>query len=266
MNMNLKIGSTGEDVKKLQQKLGLNVDGVFGSSTEVAVKKWQQDNGLTSDGIVGPKTWSKMMGEVVEKNLDINVLKGHIPDNVFNQLDLIVQKFSINTPLRMAHFLSQCSHESGDFSVVNENLNYSSDGLKRVFGKYFPGTLSESYARQPQKIANRVYSNRMGNGDENSGDGYRFRGRGYIQLTGKENYKKFSDFIGEDCVSNSDLVATKYSLASAAFFFVSNKLNQIADTGSSNEVVTLITKRINGGTNGLSDRLGKFKKFYGILS
>ena len=165
----------------------------------------------------------------------------------------------------MAHFLAQCAHESGNFKAVSENLNYSADGLKKIFGKYFPGTLSESYAKQPEKIASRVYGGRMGNGDETTKEGFKFRGRGYIQLTGKSNYTNFTKFIGEDCVSNPDLVANKYPLASAAFFFDTNKLWSICDLGSSDDIVTKVTKRVNGGTHGLDDRLAKFKKYYNLL-
>jgi putative chitinase len=195
----------------------------------------------------------------------IEILKNKIPDKVLDELPEVVSKFNITTTLRLSHFLSQCSHESGGFKSVVENLNYSSQGLKKTFGKYFPGNLSESYARKPEKIASRVYGSRMGNGDESTGQGFLFRGRGYIQLTGKNNYKRFSDFIGEDVVANPDLVATKYPLMSAAFFFESNNLWSICDKGSSVEVITTLTKRINGGTNGLKDRILQFNKIYGLL-
>ena len=144
-------------------------------------------------------------------------------------------------------------------------MNYSADGLIKIFGKYFLGNLSESYARQPEKIGARVYASRMGNGDETSKEGFKFRGRGYIQLTGKANYTKFTQFIGEDCVSNPDLVATKYPLASAAFFFDSNKLWSICDKGSDDATVTAVTKRVNGGTIGLADRIKHFKEYYNLL-
>ena len=112
-------------------------------------------------------------------------------------------------------------------SSNQENLNYSADGLKKIFPKYFPGNLAEGYAKNPEKIASKVYGSRMGNGDETTKEGYKFRGRGFIQLTGKDNYTKFAKFIGEDTVGNPDLVATKYPLASAAFFFDSNKYNNL---------------------------------------
>jgi putative chitinase len=277
--MLLKVGSKGEDVKKLQIKLGVEAVGTFGPKTEAAVKEWQKNNGLKDDGIVGNATWSKMFGsepqnpQVVKEDvvitpvsgLNIEKLKGSIPDSVIAQISETAKKFNITNNLRLAHFLAQCAHESGNFKAVSENLNYSADGLKKIFGKYFPGTLAESYAKQPEKIASRVYGGRMGNGDETTKEGYKFRGRGYIQLTGKGNYTKFTQFIGEDCVSNPDLVANKYPLASAAFFFDVNKLWSICDLGSSDDVVTKVTKRVNGGTHGLDDRLAKFKKYYNLL-
>jgi putative chitinase len=277
--MLLKNGSKGEDVKKLQEKLGVEATGTFGPKTEAAVKAWQKANGLKDDGIVGPATLSKLFGEskpastVIKEDvvipsggsLNIEKLKGHIPDAVLAQIPETAKKFNITNNLRLAHFLAQCGHESGGFKAVTENLNYSADGLKKIFGKYFPGNLNESYARQPEKIASRVYASRMGNGDENSKEGFKFRGRGYIQLTGKSNYTNFTKFIGEDCVSNPDLVATKYPLASAAFFFDSNKLWSICDKGADDATVTAVTKRVNGGTIGLPDRIKHFKEYYNLL-
>jgi putative chitinase len=136
----------------------------------------------------------------------------------------------------------------------------------KIFPKYFPGNLAESYARNPEKIASRVYGSRMGNGDETTKEGFKFRGRGFIQLTGKVNYEKFTKFIGEDCTSNPDLVATKYPLSSAAFFFDSNKLWTICDKGATDDVVTQVTKRVNGGNIGLADRIKHFKEYYKLLS
>lgn len=271
--MLLKKGSKGPEVGALQKFLGLTADGTFGPGTEKAVKEWQAKNGLAADGIVGPGTWSKMgLGSVQESapippsNFKLEKLKGHIPDAVIAQIPDTAAKFNITNPLRLAHFLAQCGHESGGFKAVNENLNYSADGLKKIFPKYFPGNLNESYARNPEKIASRVYASRMGNGDEASKEGFKFRGRGYIQLTGKNNYTNFAKFIGEDTVANPDLVATKYPLASAAFFFDSNKLWTICDKGSSDAVVTEVTKRVNGGTIGLNDRIKHFKEYYHLLA
>jgi len=278
--MILKLNSKGEDVKKLQTKLGLTPDGIFGAGTEKKVKEWQSTNGLTPDGIVGDGTWSKMFPttstkpEIVKEdvvitktsNFKLEKLKGHIPDSVIAQIPDTAQKFNITTPLRLAHFLAQCGHESGGFKHIQENLNYSADGLKKIFPKYFPDNLAESYARNPEKIASKVYGGRMGNGDETTKEGYKFRGRGYIQLTGKQNYTNFAKFIGEDTVANPDLVANKYPLASAAFFFDSNKLWAICDKGADDATVTAVTKRVNGGVIGLSDRIKHFKEYYSLLN
>ncbi len=275
--MLLKKGSNSDDVKKLQEKLGLAADGIFGAGTEAKVKEWQAANGLAADGIVGEGTWSKMFGgvapSVIKEDvviakagpLNIDKLKGHIPDAVIAQIPETAAKFNITNNLRLAHFLAQCGHESGGFKAVSENLNYSADGLKKIFPKYFPGNLAESYARNPEKIASKVYGGRMGNGDETTKEGFKFRGRGYIQLTGKANYTNFAKFIGEDTVANPDLVATKYPLASAAFFFDSNKLWAICDKGADDATVTAVTKRVNGGTIGLVDRIKHFKEYYNLL-
>jgi len=270
-----KIGSKGDVVKQIQQKLGITADGNFGPGTEKSVKEWQTKNGLTPDGVVGPSTLEKMgITSVIKEDvvipsggpLSLEKLRGHIPDSVISQIPEAAIKFNITNNLRLAHFLAQCSHESGGFKSVSENLNYSSDGLKKIFGRYFPGNLSESYSKQPEKIASRVYGGRMGNGDESTKEGYKFRGRGFIQLTGKSNYVNFTKFIGEDCVSNPDLVATKYPLASAAFFFNNNNLWSICDKGTSDDVVTQVTKRVNGGILGLQDRVNHFNEFYSLLS
>jgi putative chitinase len=275
--MLLKNGSKGEDVKKLQAKLGLAADGSFGPGTEAKVKAWQAANGLTADGIVGAGTWSKLFGSapvaappalavaIPPSDFKLSALKGHIPDAVIAQIPDTAAKFGITNTLRLAHFLAQCGHESGGFRAVSENLNYSADGLKKIFPKYFPGNLNESYARQPEKIAARVYGGRMGNGDEASKDGFRFRGRGYIQLTGKANYTSFDKFVEDDILSNPDLVSTKYPLASAAWFFNNNKLWSICDQGATDAVVTSVTKRVNGGTIGLADRIKHFKEYYSLL-
>jgi len=276
--MLLKNGSKGEEVKLLQEKLGLGIDGIFGPGTEAKVKEWQAANGLAADGIVGPGTWGKMFGTaapvvtpasapvaIPPSSFKLAALKGHIPDAVIAQIPETAAKFNITNSLRLAHFLAQCGHESGGFKAISENLNYSADGLKRIFGKYFPGDLAASYARQPEKIASRVYGARMGNGDESTGEGYKYRGRGYIQLTGKSNYTGFAKFIGEDTVANPDLVANKYPLASAAFFFDSNKLWSICDKGADEATVTAVTKRVNGGTIGLPDRIKHFNEYYNLL-
>ena len=275
--MTLKVGSKGEEVKALQTKLGLAADGDFGSGTEAKLKAWQTANGLAADGIAGPATLAKLgisesaapaapAAAIPASAFKLDKLKGHIPDAVIAQIPDTAAKFGITNVLRLAHFLSQCGHESGGFKAVNENLNYSADGLKKIFPKYFPGNISESYARNPEKIANKVYSSRMGNGDESSGDGWKYKGAGYIQLTGKSNYAAFDKFVEDDILGNPSLVATKYPLASAAFFFQSNGLWSICDKGADDATVTAVTKRVNGGTIGLADRLKHFKEYYSLLA
>jgi putative chitinase len=199
--------------------------------------------------------------------MKISNLSTKLKPQIITEIESMKDKFNITNNLRLAHFLAQCSHESANFALVHENLNYSAKGLLSVFGKYFPTeALAKQYERQPEKIGSRVYANRMGNGDEASKEGYKFRGRGYIQLTGKDNYKLFGDFIGEDLISNPDLVATKYPLTSAAFFFNKNKLWDICDKGATEEVVKLVTRRVNGGTIGLDDRIAKFKIYSNLLA
>jgi len=198
--------------------------------------------------------------------MDINKLKGHVPDAVIAQIPSVMSTFKIDTALRLSHFLAQCGHESAGFKAVQENLNYGAKGLLGIFKKYFPTEAKAlQYERKPEKIANLVYGSRMGNGDEASGDGYKFRGRGYIQLTGKSNYTAFGKAINEDIAANPDLVATKYPLLSAAWFWSSNSLNALADKGADDTSVTAITKRVNGGTIGLPDRIKHFKEYYALL-
>ena len=198
-------------------------------------------------------------------SLDIEKLKGKIPNKVYDELQSVIDEFQINTILRMSHFLSQCAHESGNFTLTEENLNYSAKSLLKVFSKYFNEDTALEYERKPEKIGSRVYANRMGNGNEDSKEGYKFRGRGYIQLTGKDNYSAFGKLIDVDLVTNPNLVATEYPLLSASWFFKKNGINEIADRGSSEEVVKSVTKRINGGYIGLDERLKLFKKYYDIL-
>ena len=283
--MLLKLGSEGEDVKKLQIKLGVDPIGKFGPKTEAAVKAWQSEHDLTADGVVGDKTWNVIMGisesvpvsapTVITEpapiktvgGLKLENLKGHIPDAVIAQIPDTAAKFEINTPLRLAHFLAQCGHESGGFRLTKENLNYSAKGLVGTFNKYFK-TESDAkpYERQPVKIANRVYGGRMGNGPESSGDGSKFCGRGYIQLTGKDNYTAFGKSINEDMSANPEKVASSYALLSAAWFFNKNGLHKMADGGASVDTVKAITKRVNGGYIGIDDRIKHFNEYYKLLS
>jgi putative chitinase len=199
--------------------------------------------------------------------MNLQKLKGHVPDKVIEQIPAVMEKFQINTPLRLAHFLAQCGHESGGFRLTKENLNYSAKGLMGIFKKYFPNeALAKAYERKPEKIANKVYGGRMGNGSEASGEGAKFCGRGYIQLTGKDNYTAFGKSINEDMTVNPQAVADKYALLSAAWFFNKNGLHKMADGGATDAVVTSITKRVNGGTIGLADRIKHFKEYHALLA
>jgi putative chitinase len=163
------------------------------------------------------------------------------------------------TKNRAVHFFAQCGHESGNFSTFSENLNYSEQGLLATFPKYFPNIgCTYGYTRNPEKIANKVYANRMGNGPENSGDGFKYRGRGAIQLTGKQNYQAFSDHIkNAEVMTNPDIVSTQLAFESALFFFEKNNLWSICDKGITKEVIETLTRKINGGTLGLDDRTSK---------
>ena len=282
--MLLRIGSFGDDVTKLQLKLGVDPIGKFGPKTEAAVKGWQSANGLTPDGVVGDATWAKMFAPVVVESIPplqqftpsapvtqvfkLDALKGHVPQAIIDQIPDTAARFGITTPLRLAHFLSQTCHETGGFKAFSENLSYGSKGLLTIFPKYFKTIdKANAYQRKPEKIANLVYANRMSNGDETSGDGWKYRGRGALQTTGKSNYQEFANFMKiPEIMSNPDLVATKFALASAGFFFKKNNLWSICDQGSSDEVVKKLTKRINGGQIGILDRIKHFNEFYHLLA
>ena len=189
---------------------------------------------------------------------------GVTPDGIFGKGTFTAAtKYLKLSPIRAVHFFAQTAHETGNFSTFSENLNYSADGLIKIFAKYFPSNaLALGYARKPEQIANRVYANRMGNGDEKSGEGYKYRGRGAVQLTGKDNYKAFADYIKKpEIMDTPNLVAEDYSFDSAIYFFDKNKLWDIADKGFSEDTIKLLSKRINGGYNGLEDRLKLTNKF-----
>lgn len=199
--------------------------------------------------------------------MDISKLTGHVPDTLLQQLPAILTQFGIDGPFRLSHLLGQAKHESAGFVAVRENLNYSGTALWSLFHSHF-SSLDEavSYARQPEKIANRIYSNRMGNSDEASGDGWNYKGRGYLQTTGKSNYTALGKFLGVDLLSNPDLVATDYPLSSAAFFFSSHNLWSICDKGIGTDTITAITKAVNGGILGLQERTAYTQDFYHILT
>ena len=167
------------------------------------------------------------------------------------------------SPARAAHFFAQTAHETGGFKAFSENLSYGAPGLRGIVGKYFPtDAMAKAYERQPERIANRVYGGRMGNGVEASGDGWKYRGRGALQLTGKANYQAFSDYIKRpDVMDNPNLVAGELCFESALWFFDKNKLWGICDQGTGDAAILALTKRINGGTHGFDDRKLKTKKY-----
>ena len=192
--------------------------------------------------------------------MNIEPLKPHLPDKVYAEL----QQYSVLNPLRVAHLLAQCDHESGGFRFVEENLNYSAEMLLKAYHKYFDVQRAVEYEHNPEKIGNRIYANKFGNGAEMSGDGFRYRGRGYIQLTYHDNYKALSEFVGVNCVSMPYLVAEKYPLTAAIFIFDAKKVWQdcIGDTRAD---VVNVTRRINGGLIGLDNRVQLFQKYWELL-
>lgn len=233
---------------------------------------------ITADGIIGPAT-RKAQQQFAEKPatpvptstechtsaegdcVTPDLLKKLFPTNkncdaLCTALCAVLPKYEINTPNRIAAFLAQCGHESGGFTVLQENLNYSAEGLRKIFPSRFATVAAaQPYHRQPEKIANKIYCDRMGNGSESSGDGYKFRGRGAIQLTGKENYSNFAKSIGKSLDETVAYCETlEGAICSAAWFWTTRKLNVCADCGD----ILSMTKKINGGTIGLEDR----KKHY----
>lgn len=200
--------------------------------------------------------------------LTLQQLKELLPKNPHVEhwhevLEQLLPEYDINTPRRVAAFVAQCAHESGGFKVLKENLNYKAATLRKIFGKYFPDdAIAAAFAGKQEAIANRVYANRMGNGDEHSGDGFRYCGRGLIQLTGKDNYSRFADSLEISVEEASEFLATFEGAAqSACWFWETNNLNQWADSG---DILTL-TKRINGGTIGLEDRIKHYEHALHVL-
>jgi putative chitinase len=199
----------------------------------MSIQSLQAKIGVKVDGVLGPVTVKKAM------------------------------EFFKLTPIRAAHFFGQTAHETGGFTIFTENLNYSASGLLSIFPRHFTQQQAQEYQRKPERIANRAYRDRMGNGNESSGDGWKFRGRGALQLTGKDNYKAFSDYLKKpEIMNNPDLVATEFAFESAMFFFDKNKLWSICDGGVNDKTITAVTRRVNGGTHGLQDRIQRTKNFY----
>jgi putative chitinase len=180
----------------------------------------------------------------------------------YEALEQLLPDYDINTPQRISAFVAQCAHESGGFKFIKENLNYKAATLSKVWPKLFPPDIAEQYAGQPERIANRAYANRMGNGPEESGDGYKFCGRGLIQLTGRNNYQAFADSLQITPEEVSEYLGTFEGAAqSACWFWESNNLNQYADKG---DILTM-TKRINGGTLGLEDRIKHYNHALNVM-
>lgn len=203
------------------------------------------------------------MISITEQNLQECLPTNHIVSAWYPIVTSTLNKYSINTLNRVAAFLAQTAHESSDWNILQENLNYSENGLLVTFSKYFNSTTAAQYARQPQKIANRVYANRMGNGPESSGDGWKYRGRGLIQTTGKSNYQVTGNTMDQDLISNPDLLMSHQgALESACVFWSRNNLNALADTGN----IRAITIHINGGTIGLAQRESNYTRNLSILS
>jgi len=201
------------------------------------LKSLQEKIGVTADGAFGPGT-----------------------------IKAAAKHFGMS-PERAAHFFGQTAHETGGFKAFSENLNYSSKGLLGIFKKYFADSaVAAKYERKPEQIANRVYASRMGNGDEASGDGWKYRGRGALQLTGKSNYEAFAKWLNKpELLEKPDAVAAEHAFDSARFFFDRNKLWDICDKGVNDETILALTKRVNGGTHGLEDRASRTKQYYSWL-
>jgi len=199
--------------------------------------------------------------------ITLEQLQQLLPNNPYVEqwheaLEHLLSDYEIDTPHRIAAFIAQCSHESGGFTALKENLNYRAETLRKVFPKYFTELSAQQFAGKQEAIANRVYANRMGNGPEESGDGYRYCGRGLIQLTGKDNYQNFADSLEMNVEELPDYLGTfEGAVQSACWFWENNNLNQWADKG---DIVTL-TKRINGGTIGLEDRIKHYEHALHVL-
>jgi len=266
--MELKKGNNGADIVRLQKLLGIAPSGYFGGVTQRLVIQWQKENGYKQDGIVSNEQWLKLISEenkVGNDKVDLTKLKGVVPDRVLEALPNIF-KDNVMTNIRVSHFLSQCMEETGNFSCCVENLNYSAEGLMKIFPHYFHTLeVANKYAHKPQAIANLVYANKYGNGDVSSGDGYKYRGRGDIQLTFKHWYELLGKKLGVNLVANPDLVATKYPLEAAGFFFDKEDLWKVCDKGSTIAVIKEVTKITNGGENNVDMRIANFNKVYHCL-
>jgi putative chitinase len=276
----LKRGSKGDDVKLLQAKLGLKADGGFGKDTEKALIAWQTANGIVS------RQWNCRSTNPDQNGLGQGFAAGCQSCDQCSSCACPQSHGPQRRDSRQCHRPNcgdrdQIQHyhqpSLGPFSrPMRSGKRYfqKGRGKSEIFGrkaarcipKKFTAEQAKAYGGNPEKIGNRVYANIIGNGNEASGDGYRYRGRGYIQLTGKSNYQAFSDFIGEDCVANADWVATKYPLASAAHYFNGNKIWTTCDKGSTAATIKAVTLKVNKAALGLDERTTFFNKFWALLS
>lgn len=277
--MLLKLGSSGDDVKELQTLLKIGADGSFGPGTEAAVKTWQAAHGLTADGIVGNGTWaalhtgSEPTVAATPGAINFAALAGKIPSAIAAIFPAAFSKYEVNSPLRAAHFLAQIAHESGDFTIKTESMGYSTPArIVEIWPSRFNLDGSggkknaNEYVKNQEKLAEAVYGGRMGN--NNPGDGFRFRGGGWLQLTGKDAYKGYAAYLGKTVEETADLLRTEnhYALDAACWEYCINmKLNRVADQGTSDDIVKKITKVVNGGYIGLADRISHFKLYHKLL-
>lgn len=199
--------------------------------------------------------------------MNLTPLETAVPKAVMEELPAVIERFGISRELELAHFLGQCHHESGGFKRVFENLNYSAERLRQVFpSRYGEGPFAEVEQFQPELIANRVYYHKIGNGSMLTGDGWKFRGRGYIQITGRSNYQKFDKLVPEDIMENPDLVATKYPLFSAGWFWSSRRIGDVIGQSVTDSQIKRVTKLVNGGQNGLIHRAQMTHHYFNILT
>lgn len=272
--MLLKIGSKGDEVLKLQSRLNSpSPDGVFGKATDILVKTFQRENGLLADGKVGQSTWDRLFPPVIgdavtsgtsvtgAAHSDLRKLKGLIPMKVIEQLIAAPQLRDKNN-VAMSHFLSQCCEESQCFTVTRENLNYDAHGLRTYFHTHFEEHEYANFAHKPERIGDRVYGNRMGN---NATNGYENRGAGYIQTTGGDNLRELGIYLGVDVLSNPQIVADKYPLESALFFFDHNRIWPHAYEPTY-RCCSDITHRVNGGQTHLKERWEYFQSIHKRLT
>jgi putative chitinase len=280
--MLLKVGSSGDDVKELQSLLKIGADGVFGKGTETAVKEFQAAHGLDADGIVGNGTWAALhvgaepVVEATPGAINFNALTGKIPASALAIFPEAFAKYEINSPLRAAHFLAQIAHESGDFTIMTESMNYSTPArLVEIWPSRFSLDGSggkrnaHEYVKNQEKLAEAVYGGRKELGNSQPGDGFRFRGGGWLQLTGRDAYKGYAAYLGKSVEDTADLLRSDkhFALDAACWeYCVNMKLNRVADQGTGDDIIKKITKVVNGGYIGLADRTSHFKTYYKLLT